>query len=222
MVRFLMFLGVFFATGLIAGERIVIGIAGGTGSGKTTLAKKIEQAFPGRAVLISQDSYYKDISNLTLAQRAKVNFDHPDSLDFSLFYLHIKQLKNGYSIDMPVYNFHMHGRESICESIDSNQIIVVEGILLFAVPEMLDLFDIKIFIDADDDVRLLRRIERDINERSRTFANVRDQYLATVKPMHDEFVQPSKKHADLIVPRGGENPKALGLIISKLKEELVK
>src|SRR5271169_3906719 len=101
MVRFLMCLGVFFVTGLIAGERIVIGIAGGTGSGKTTLAKKIEQAFPGRAVLISQDSYYKDISNLTLAQRAKVNFDHPDSLDFPLFYLHIKQLKNGYSIDMP-------------------------------------------------------------------------------------------------------------------------
>lgn len=207
-------------SGLSAGERIVIGIAGGTGSGKTTLAKKIEQAFPGRAILISQDSYYKDISHLTYEERSKVNFDHPDSLDFSLLLQQINELKSGNSVQKPVYNFHTHGREPICETVDSNQLIIVEGILLFALPEIREAFDIKIFIDADDDVRLLRRIERDINERSRSFVSVRDQYLKTVKPMHDAFVHPSKRHADLIVPRGGENTTALGLITSKLKEEM--
>lgn len=198
----------------------IIGIAGGTCSGKTTLAKKIWETFPENAVLISQDSYYKDISHLSFEERAKVNFDHPNSLDFSLFAEHIMALKEGKSIEKPIYNFHTHAREKIRETILSNQLIIVEGILLFAVPEVKHLFDIKIFIDTDDDIRLLRRIERDIAERSRSFESIRDQYLTTVKPMHDLFVLPSKRDADLIVPFGGENHKALELIISKLKTDL--
>lgn len=217
MGRVLMLMSLMIFNWIGAGERLIIGIAGGTGSGKTTLAKKIEEAFPGRAVLISQDSYYRDLSHLSLDQRSQVNFDHPDSLDFGLLRHQILELKEGNSIQKPIYNFHTHSREYAAETVDANQLIIVEGILLFAVEEVRDLFDIKIFIDADDDVRLLRRIERDIEERSRSFSSVRDQYLTTVKPMHDAFVQPSKKYADLIVPRGGENRTALGLIISELR-----
>lgn len=200
--------------------QMIVGIAGGTGCGKTTLAKKIQEAFPGSSCLISQDAYYKDLSFLSLEEREGVNFDHPDSLDFDLLIQHIKDLKQGKSIEKPVYNFHSHSRESFTETVASSRLIILEGILIFSVPEICDQCDLKIFVDTDDDIRLLRRIERDLQERSRTFKSIKEQYLTTVKPMHDAFVQPSKKHADLIVPHGGENPMALSVILSKLNAAL--
>jgi uridine kinase len=219
-MRYILLLSFFLIQNLFASDKIIIGIAGGTGSGKTTLADKIWRHFKDNCVLISQDSYYKDLSSLPQEERDLVNFDHPDSLDFALLKQHILDLKNNREISKPVYNFQKHVREHSSERIKPAQLIIVDGILLFAVPEIRELFDIKIFIDISDDVRLLRRIERDIKERGRDFASVRDQYLATVKPMHDTFVEPSKKYADLIVPHGGENAMALGLIVSKLSAEM--
>ncbi len=206
----------------LSAEPLIIGIAGGTGSGKTTLAKKIQEAFPGESVLVSQDSYYKDLTGLTLEERAAMNFDHPDSLDFDLLVHHLKELKAGQSIEKPIYNFRHHSRESFTETVSPNKIIIVEGILLFAMPEVRKLCDLKLFVDTDADIRLLRRIDRDIHERSRTLETVSHQYLTTVKPMHEAFVEPSKKEADLIIPHGGENPWALELIISNLKEQINK
>lgn len=203
----------------LARPPLFVGIAGGTGSGKTTLAERIHQAFPG-SVLISQDSYYKDLSYLPFEERKKTNFDHPNSLEFSLLRKHLLDLKNGQAIERPTYNFHLHARESGTVRIEPAQIILVEGILLLATPEVRDLFDIKIFVDTDDDVRLLRRIERDMKERSRDFNSVKEQYLLTVKPMHDAFVEPSKKYADVVFPEGGHNQVALDLILAKLSEVL--
>ncbi len=205
---------------LFAAPKILVGIAGGTGSGKTTFAEKIQKAFPVDSVLISQDSYYKDLSHLSWKERAETNFDHPESLDFTLLREHLLSLKNNNSIDQPIYNFQTHSRESYTTKIEPAQLIIVEGILLFAVREIRDLFDLKIFVDTDDDIRLLRRIERDLQERARDFSSVKDQYLSTVKPMHDAFVEPSKQYADVIVPKGGYNQTALGLILAKLNEEL--
>lgn len=219
-MRYILLLSLFLIQNLCASDKIIIGIAGGTGSGKTTLADKIWRHFKDNCVLISQDSYYKDLSSLPQEERDLVNFDHPDSLDFALLKQHILDLKNDREISKPIYNFQKHVREHSSENIKPAQLIILDGILLFAVPEIRELFDIKIFIDISDDVRLLRRIERDIKERGRDFASVRDQYLATVKPMHDTFVEPSKKYADLIVPHGGENAMALGLIVSKLSAEM--
>ncbi len=196
-------------------------IAGGTGCGKTTLAETIHRLFPN-SVLISQDSYYKDLSHLSHQDRAQTNFDHPDSLEFSLLEKHLYALKNGLGIERPNYNFHLHVREKSSEWIEPAEIILVEGILLLAVPEIRELFDIKIFIDTDDDVRLLRRMERDMRERSRDFSSIKHQYLSTVKPMHDAFVFPSKKYADVIFPGGGENQIAISLILAKLEAELSK
>jgi uridine kinase len=211
---------VFICGVLFAQEVTVIGIAGGTGSGKTTFARKIQEAFPGKTVLISQDSYYKDLSALSLDERAKVNFDHPDSLDFALLAQHLKDLKLGSQIEKPVYNFRVHSREAETERVSSNRIVIVEGILLFSIEEIRNQFDLKIFVDTDDDIRLLRRVTRDMKERGRSFASVQEQYLATVKPMHEAFVRPSKKFSDVIVPHGGENGVALSIILSKLAEEL--
>lgn len=199
---------------------LIVGIAGGTGSGKTTLAEKILAAFPDQAILICQDFYYKDLSHLPAEQRSKINFDHPDSLDFSLLHEHLTALKQGVAIDIPQYSFLSHSRKAHPLHTKSAPLIIVEGILIFAVPEMRDLFDLKIFVDTDDDVRLLRRIERDIRERGRDFDSVRDQYLATVKPMHDSFVEPSKRFADVIIPSEKRNTKGLTMIVSRLKEEL--
>ena len=213
----LMFLS---STPLFSASKIIIGIAGGSGSGKSTLAYNIQKAFPEKSVLLCQDSYYKDLSNLTVEERGPVNFDHPDSLDFSMLREHILSMKEGNSIAQPIYNFRTHSREVDTKEIASAEIIVVEGILLFSVKEIRDLFDIKFFVDTDEDVRLLRRIERDMTERARSFQSVRDQYLSTVKPMHALFVEPSKKHADMIIPHGGHNMPALALIITKLQEIL--
>lgn len=198
-------------------ESIFIGIAGGTGSGKTTLAQKIHRAFP-KAVVISQDSYYKDRSYLPFEDRGSINFDHPDSLEFDLLRDHLIDLKNGFSIGQPTYNFHLHAREKEKKQIDPANIVLVEGILLLAVPEIRDLFDIKIFVDTDEDIRALRRIDRDIKERGRDFNGVVEQYVKTVKPMHDAFVEPSKKHADIIIPGENHTEVALNLILAKLRE----
>ena len=204
---------------VFATSPIFIGIAGGTGSGKTTLAENIHQLFP-ESVLISQDSYYKDLSHFALEERVKINFDHPDSLEFSLLVKHLMALKGGQAIEQPIYNFHTHVRESWTKKIESAPIVLVEGILLFVVPELREFFDIKIFVDTDDDIRLLRRIERDVNERSRDFNSVKQQYLTTVKPMHDAFVAPSKKYADVIFPEGGHNQVAISLILAKLGKKI--
>lgn len=213
-------IGLIAFTTLLPAQPLVVGIAGGTGSGKTTLARKIQEAFPTQTTLISQDSYYRPLDHLSVSERAKANFDHPDSLDFTLLATHLRALKEGKSIEKPVYNFHSHARELSTESVSPNTILIVEGILLYAVPEIRSLCDFKLFVDTDDDVRVLRRIERDIQERSRTFPSVKEQYLSTVKLMHDTFVEPSKRYADLIIPHGGENAKALELILSKLREEI--
>lgn len=216
MIKFIPFLLCFSVT-VFAQTSVLVGIAGGTGSGKTTLAEKIHEAFP-QAVLLSEDSYYKDLSHLTKEERDEQNFDHPDSLEFSLLRNHLISLKKGFSIEQPIYNFHVHAREKQTELVHPTKIILVEGILLLAAPEVRDLFDIKIFVDADGDIRLLRRIERDMKERSRSFDSIKKQYYTTVKPMHDIFVEPSKKYADIIVPSEEENPVALDLIVTKLRE----
>jgi uridine kinase len=202
---------------MFANATIFVGIAGGTGSGKTTLAEKIHEKFPG-SVLINQDSYYRDRSDLSFEEREKINFDHPDSLEFSLLKQHLIDLKNGNAIEQPTYSFHLHAREKHTTWIEPASIVLVEGILIFASPDVRDLFDIKIFVETDDDVRVLRRIERDMRERSRDFNSVKEQYLNTVKPMHTAFVEPSKKYADIIILEGGHNQVAIDLIISKLKE----
>lgn len=201
-------------------ETLIIGIAGGTGSGKTTIAHKIQGAIFEHSVLVSQDFYYKDLSHLSHEERDNVNFDHPDSIDFALMRTQLEQLKNGEAISCPQYDFITHTRKSEKRTIEPARVVIVEGILLLAVPELRELLDWKIFIDTDDDVRLLRRMERDMRERGRDFNSIKQQYLTTVKPMHDAFVHPSKQHADIIVPKGGENGMALSLILSKLHEQI--
>jgi uridine kinase len=199
---------------------IIIGIAGGTGSGKTTLAEKIHHAFPDQSVLISQDFYYKDISHLSMNERSKRNFDHPDAIDIPLLRQNLISLQNGESVEQPIYNFRTHGRETRTIPTSPAPLIVVEGILIFAIPEIREIFDMKIFVDTEDDIRVLRRIERDMKERGRDFDTTKNQYLTTVKPMHDAFVQPSKQYADIIVPEGGHNEIALDLFLSKIRKDL--
>jgi uridine kinase len=204
---------------LIAQAQVIVGIAGGTGSGKTTLAEKLLATFADRAVVINQDNYYKDLTHLTLEERAERNFDHPDSIDFDLLGKHIVQLKDHQSVEVPIYNFCTHSREKATLTVNPAEIVIVEGILLFAVPEIRELCDLKIFVETDDDIRVLRRIERDLNERARDFKSVRDQYMTTVKPMHDAYVEPSKRFADIIIPTRQRNGNGIALIISGLKRD---
>jgi uridine kinase len=217
MIRIITLFALILMTSLWGEEQILIGIAGGTGSGKTTLARKLQEAFGQQAILIEQDSYYKDHSYLSFEQRGKQNYDHPDSLDFALLREHLVALKNNCPINKPVYNFKTHSREQFTTTVQPARVIIVEGILLLAMSEIRELFDLKIFIDADDDIRLLRRIERDITERGREFSSVKAQYLSTVKPMHLQFVEPSKGFADVIIPGVGDNSAAMGLILSTSK-----
>lgn len=197
---------------------ILIGVAGGSGSGKTTVANNLVKAFESEVTtLLEQDAYYRELTNMTLEEKAKVNFDHPNSIEFELLKKHIEALKNGESIERPIYDFTTHSRKEGTVKINPSKIIVVEGILIFAVPEIRELFDVKIFVDTDTDEMILRRIERDMNERGRSFESIKNQYLTTVKPMYLEFCEPSKRYADIIIPRGGENKIAIDMLVSNLK-----
>ena len=197
---------------------IIIGVAGGSGSGKTTVANNLVKAFKAEdAVLVEQDAYYSELLNMSIEEKANVNFDHPDSIEFELLRKHLEMLKEGKSIDRPIYDFTTHSRKEGAVRINSSKIIIIEGILIFAVPEIRELLDVKIFVDTDADEMVLRRIERDMNERGRSFESVKNQYLTTVKPMFLEFCEPSKRYADVIIPRGGENKVAIDMIISNLK-----
>lgn len=200
---------------------ILIGVAGGSGSGKTTIAHNLAKAFKSEdAVLVEQDAYYRELTNLTLEEKAAVNFDHPNSIEFELLEKHLKSLIAGESIERPIYDFTTHSRKEGCVTIHPSKIIIVEGILLFAIPEIRELFDVKIFVDTDADEMILRRIERDMNERGRSFESVKNQYLTTVKPMYLEFCEPSKRYADVIIPRGGENEVAISMVTNNLRTYL--
>lgn len=220
MLRLIFLLLVLSSQLAFANDSFIIGIAGGSGSGKTKLSLGLQEVLGSDAILIQQDAYYKDLSHMTLDQRKNVNFDHPDSIDFDLLLQHLHDLKNGKSIIKPHYDFITHSRTSKSEEISPAKIVIVEGILLLAIPDIRDVLDIKIYTDVDDDIRLLRRLERDTLERGRDFTSVKNQYLATVKPMYEQFVAPSKQHADLIIPSLSDTTEAERIIISRLKDIL--
>jgi uridine kinase len=197
---------------------LVIGIAGGSGSGKTTLAHLVlERVGADRIAYLPHDAYYKDLSDLPPNQRMTINFDHPDSLDTALLIEHIQRLKAGKPVELPVYDFKTHTRTDQFEHIEPKPVIMVEGILIFGDPDLRKLLDVKIFVDTDSDIRFIRRLERDINERGRTTDMVVRQYLSTVRPMHMEFVEPSKRYADVIVPEGGLNTVAMEMVAARLE-----
>lgn len=196
---------------------LVVGIAGGTGSGKTTVAHKLAAAMPsGRCVTIEHDAYYRDQSHLAPEDRAKTNYDHPDSLESTLLATQLRELRAGRAVDVPIYDFATHTRRRDTRHVAPARVIIVEGILVFTEAAVREQLDIKIFVDTDADIRLIRRIRRDLEQRGRTFQSVRDQYYATVRPMHLEHVEPSKRWADLIVPEGGDNKVALDVILGQL------
>ncbi|WP_294496641.1 uridine kinase [uncultured Gemmiger sp.] len=202
-------------------KTIVIGIAGGTGSGKTTLTRRLREHFGEHEVsVINHDSYYKRHDELPYEERCKLNYDHPDSFDTDLMVEHLKLLRAGQSIQMPVYDYTIHNRSDRTVTVEPAPVIIVEGILIFASPELCDLMDIKVFVDTDADVRILRRIVRDVKSRGRTLDSVVTQYLTTVKPMHEQFVEPSKRKADLIIPEGGKNAVALDMLIKWVSNHL--
>ncbi len=196
---------------------LVVGIAGGTGSGKTTVAHKLAAAMPtGRCLTIEHDAYYRDQSHLSPEDRAKTNYDHPDSLETTLLVEQLRELRAGRAVDVPIYDFATHTRKRESRHVAPARVIIVEGILVYTDAALRSLLDIKIFVDTDADIRLIRRIRRDLEQRGRTFQSVRDQYYATVRPMHIEHVEPSKRWADLIVPEGGDNHVALDVILGQL------
>ena len=195
----------------------MIGIAGGSGSGKTTLAENIKRCFGDKISLIRHDDYYKSQKSLSLEEKATLNYDHPSAFDTELLISHIKSLKAGNDIDCPVYDYTIHDRSDRIRRIECRRVILLEGILIFENQELLDLLDMKIFVDTDADIRILRRISRDVKERGRSLESVINQYISTVKPMHERFVEPSKKIADIIIPEGGQNPVAYGMIIEKIR-----
>ena len=196
---------------------ILIGIAGGTGSGKTSIAQAIASDFgKSEVVIIEQDSYYRDLSNLTIKERSSVNFDHPDSVDYNLLKHHLNELIHGNAVNIPIYDFGTHTRKKDIQTINKHHIIILEGILALFDQEIRDMMDIKIFVETADDIRIIRRIKRDINKRERTFASVIEQYYKTVRPMHIQFVEPTKRYADIIVPEGGHNKVAVDILRTKL------
>jgi len=197
---------------------LVVGIAGGTGSGKTTVAKTIAASLPaGRVALIEFDAYYRDLPDVEPEERAKINFDHPDALEIELLVDHLGALKAGAGVDVPIYDFKIHRRRSEARRVEPARVVLVEGILVFVDPRVRERLDMKIFVDTDPDIRVFRRIRRDMEQRGRSFDSIREQYYKTVRPMHLQFVEPSKRWADLIIPEGGNNRVALDLIISKLE-----
>lgn len=200
---------------------LVFGIAGGTGSGKTTIADYIlETVGPEKIAFLPHDAYYRDQTGLTLEERSQINFDHPSSLETELLIEHITKLRNQEAIQLPSYNFKTHTRNQDTITIKPQPIILIEGILIFAEPELRKLFDLKIYVDTDADIRFIRRLKRDIEERGRTTESVIKQYLETVRPMHLEFVEPSKRYASVIIPEGGYNTVALDLIVARIESML--
>ena len=196
----------------------LIGIAGGTASGKTTVAQKILESTEqfGNVAVIKMDDYYKCLDNLTFEERTKQNFDHPDAIDTTLLIKHLKMLKKGEAIERPTYDFSLHNRSSNTVHIEPSNVVILEGIMTFAIPEIKNMFDIKVFVDTPDDIRFIRRLKRDIEQRGRTYESVINQYLETVRPMHLTFVEPSKKFADIIVPNGGKNDIAIDILVTKI------
>lgn len=199
-------------------DPLVIGIAGGSGSGKTTVAQEILQRVgPSRIAFLQHDSYYKDLSGLPPIQRAEVNFDHPNSLETDLLIQHIASLRKRKAVEVPIYDFSIHSRTGKTFTVQPRSVILVEGILIFTEAALRKMFDVKIFVDTDSDLRFIRRLERDITERGRTTESVIKQYQHTVRPMHLEFVEPSKRYADIIIPEGGHNTAALDMVVARIE-----
>ncbi len=200
---------------------IIIGVAGGTGSGKTTVSHAIlDRVGHERIAFIQHDSYYRDLSHLSYEERTRVNFDHPDSLDNDLLIAHLDALCGGSPVPVPIYDFTRHNRRPETEQVHPHPVVLVEGILIFAEKALRDRMDVKIYVDADADLRFIRRLQRDVTERSRTVQSVIDQYLNTVRPMHLEFVEPSKRYADIIIPRGGMNAVAIDMVVARVENLL--
>lgn len=199
---------------------LVIGIAGGTGSGKTTITRKLVERFGSDVSVIKHDNYYKAHHDMTYEERSKLNYDHPDSLDTDLMIEDIKAIKEGKVVKCPVYDFTVHDRSNDTETIYPSKVLIIEGILIFTDKRLCKEMDIKIFVDTDADVRILRRIIRDVKKRGRSLDSVVDQYLDTVKPMHEQFVEPSKKNADIIIPEGGRNIVALDMVMDRVSAHL--
>lgn len=200
---------------------MIIGIAGGTGSGKTTVVKKIISELPkGQVSVLSQDNYYKDNTGLSMKERDAINYDHPNSIDFDLLIEHIKSLKSGNDIDQPVYSYALHNRLDEKTYTRATKVIVVEGILIYAVQALRELFDVRLFVDTPSDERLIRRIRRDIEERGRDVEEVLSRYESTLRPMHEQFIEPYKRYADIIVPEGGNNQVAIRVLSKTIKEIL--
>jgi uridine kinase len=199
-------------------EPVVVGVAGGTGSGKTTVAAEIlRRAGTDHISLIQHDAYYKDLSDLPIAQRAMQNFDHPDALDNDLLIAHLQELKAGRPVQVPVYDFTTHARTTKTQRVEPHRVILLEGILIFSDEVLRRLMDVRIYVDTDADIRFIRRLQRDIAERGRTMESVIHQYLATVRPMHQEYVEPSKRHANVIIPEGGFNEVAMEMIAARIR-----
>ena len=201
---------------------MVIGIAGGTGSGKTTITRRLIQSFGEEVSVVHHDNYYKAHHDMPYEERAKLNYDHPNAFDTDLMLRHIRQLKQGKSIQCPVYDYSIHDRTDKTVLIRPTRVIIVEGILIYESLELCREMDIKIYVDTDADVRILRRIVRDVRDRGRSLDGVIDQYLNTVKPMHEQFVEPSKRRADVIIPQGGHNQVALEMVIERVRAHLAK
>ena len=201
---------------------IVIGIAGGTGSGKTTITRKIVQHFGGEVSVIYHDNYYKAHHNMSYTERTKLNYDHPDAFDTELLIEDLKKLRRGEAVQCPTYDYTVHDRSDRTVTVKPAKVIVVEGILIFQSIELCKLMDIKIYVDTDADVRILRRIVRDVRDRGRSLDSVVNQYLTTVKPMHEQFVEPSKRKADIIIPEGGHNQVALEMVLERVRAHIEK
>ncbi len=200
---------------------LIIGIAGGTGSGKTTVVHQIMNELPSTGVgIISQDSYYKENSNLSYVERSKINFDHPRAIDFELLVSHLKELKEGKAIEQPVYSFVTHNRTSDVILTHPRKVMIVEGILILTNPELRDMFDVKIFVHADSDERLIRRLKRDISERGRDMEEVLSRYQNTLKPMHEQFIEPTKAYADIIIPNDKYNTVAIDVVRAVITQKI--
>lgn len=204
----------------MADDILVIGIAGGTGSGKTTITRKLVERFGDAVSVIKHDNYYKEHHDMSYEQRSQLNYDHPNSLDTDLLVEDIRKLKEGFEVNCPVYDFTIHDRSDETEIIKPTKVLIIEGILIFADRRLCREMDIKIFVDTDADVRILRRIIRDVKKRGRSLDSVVDQYLSTVKPMHEQYVEPSKKNADIIIPEGGHNIVALDMVMDRVNAHL--